>query len=457
MKLQNSWVFVLIIAILLIISGILLLVGKNTIKTIVIEVDGELTTLTTRALTVSEAIKNAGIQLSTQDNITPNMNHIIMNGDQILIHRAKFINLLVDGEARTFLTTEKQISKILDQANISYDGKGRLFINAEEGDVTSFLPQSSIPITIQIQHAVPIIVSDGKSEKLYKTASSTIINALWNTGIIVESSDLLSHPPYTPIQSNLKVSIIRARPIKIKTQSGNMTVKSTASNVGEALAQAGLSLQGLDYSVPNPEAPIPKNNEIQLVRLRDELIIEHIPIQFETEYQPSDDLEIDTRSTIQPGEYGLTARRVRVRYQDGNEISRIIEEEWVAKEPKSRIVGYGTKLVKKITETPDGPIEYWRALRMYAVSYRPKETDNTTASGLPLKKGVAAIDRRYIPFYTRMYIPGYGEAVAADVGGGVIGRMIDLGYSNEDYISWHEWVTVYFLWPPPDNIVWFIP
>jgi 3D (Asp-Asp-Asp) domain-containing protein len=95
---------------------------------------------------------------------------------------------------------------------------------------------------------------------------------------------------------------------------------------------------------------------------------------------------------------------------------------------------------------------------MYAVSYNPTSNGGYgTASGIPLAKGVAAIDNDYILFGTRMYIPGYGIAVAADTGGGVKGRMIDLGYSDDDYVSWHQWVTVYFLWPPPENVPWTIP
>ena len=134
-----------------------------------------------------------------------------------------------------------------------------------------------------------------------------------------------------------------------------------------------------------------------------------------------------------------------------------VESEWVARQPQPRIVGYGTQIVMR-TATVDGiTIEYWRAITMWATSYYPAVTSNTTASGLPLQKGVAAVDIRYIPFYTRMYVPGYGEVIAADTGGGVIGRWIDLGYSNEDYVSWHSYVTVYFLWPPPENIVWIIP
>jgi len=148
---------------------------------------------------------------------------------------------------------------------------------------------------------------------------------------------------------------------------------------------------------------------------------------------------------------------VRIRYEDGVEVSRLVEGQWVARQPQARIIGYGTKVVERTISTPDGPICYWRALTMWATSYHPSTTGSTTASGLPLEKGVAAIDRRYIPFYTRMYIPGYGEAVAADVGGGVVGRMIDLGYSDDDYEAWHQYVTVYFLCPAPASIVWIIP
>ncbi|MGW8144165.1 MAG: 3D domain-containing protein, partial [Anaerolineales bacterium] len=102
--------------------------------------------------------------------------------------------------------------------------------------------------------------------------------------------------------------------------------------------------------------------------------------------------------------------------------------------------------------------KYWRALNMYAISYNVTSNGGYgTATGIPLNKGIAAIDPSYIPYGTRMYVPGYGEALAADTGGGINGRMIDLGYLDENYVSWHEWVTVYFLWPPPENIVWIIP
>jgi 3D (Asp-Asp-Asp) domain-containing protein len=49
-----------------------------------------------------------------------------------------------------------------------------------------------------------------------------------------------------------------------------------------------------------------------------------------------------------------------------------------------------------------------------------------TASGLPCAKGVVAVDPKLIPLGTQMQVPGYGKAVAADVGTAIKGRIIDL-------------------------------
>ena len=49
-----------------------------------------------------------------------------------------------------------------------------------------------------------------------------------------------------------------------------------------------------------------------------------------------------------------------------------------------------------------------------------------TASGLPVGVGVIAVDPSVIPLGTRVFVPGYGPAVAADVGSAIKGNIIDL-------------------------------
>jgi 3D (Asp-Asp-Asp) domain-containing protein len=53
-----------------------------------------------------------------------------------------------------------------------------------------------------------------------------------------------------------------------------------------------------------------------------------------------------------------------------------------------------------------------------------------TATGIPAGWGVAAVDPGVIPLGTQLTIPGYGEAVAADTGGSIVGGRIDLWFPS---------------------------
>lgn len=53
-----------------------------------------------------------------------------------------------------------------------------------------------------------------------------------------------------------------------------------------------------------------------------------------------------------------------------------------------------------------------------------------TASGTRVRHGVIAVDTSVIPLGTRVFIPGYGEAIAEDIGGGVRGNHIDIAFDT---------------------------
>jgi 3D (Asp-Asp-Asp) domain-containing protein len=53
-----------------------------------------------------------------------------------------------------------------------------------------------------------------------------------------------------------------------------------------------------------------------------------------------------------------------------------------------------------------------------------------TATGVPTSPGVVAVDPAVIPLGTHMYVPGYGEGVAADTGSAVKGRTIDVWFES---------------------------
>ena len=66
--------------------------------------------------------------------------------------------------------------------------------------------------------------------------------------------------------------------------------------------------------------------------------------------------------------------------------------------------------------------------RVLTVSATAYALPGYTASGLPVGWGVVAVDPSVIPMGTHMTVPGYGDAVAADVGTAIIGARIDLWF-----------------------------
>jgi 3D (Asp-Asp-Asp) domain-containing protein len=139
-------------------------------------------------------------------------------------------------------------------------------------------------------------------------------------------------------------------------------------------------------------------------------------------------------------------------------VKRVTETESVVRPPQTQVVNTGTKLVSHTTSTDIGNLQYWYSIPMYATSYSPCRSGISgcsygTASGLRAQYGVVAMSKDW--YYAlqgmEVYIPGYGRGVIGDLGGGFPdGRpWIDLGYNENNYQEWSEWVTVYFLGPPP--------
>jgi 3D (Asp-Asp-Asp) domain-containing protein len=80
--------------------------------------------------------------------------------------------------------------------------------------------------------------------------------------------------------------------------------------------------------------------------------------------------------------------------------------------------------------TPASPPQISVGTRSLTVTATGYALGGRTATGLPVGWGVVAVDPSVIPLGTRLTVPGYGEAVAADVGSGVAGATIDLWFPS---------------------------
>lgn len=435
----------------------LIFIALEAHKTVHLRINGETRTVATYALTVGGYLAAEQIPLGQADHLEPPVDHWLRQGDTITIERAVRVRIQDGQDAYSFVSPQRLPANLVSQAGIEIYPGDQIFHNGLAVAADKSLPRAQ-SISLQIKRAQAVRIRADGQDQIIHTTAGTVGQALWHAGITLYAQDHTEPAQDALLEGPVTVNYRPSKELSIVTQEDIVRIRTTEMRVGPALAKAGIALQGLDYSLPKPDAPLPREARIRIVHVEEQVSLETEPLPFETEFQPVPDLELDNQTVVQPGTFGIKARRVRIRMEDGKEVSRQEDAEFIAQEPQPRILGYGTKIVSHTTNTPDGNITYWRALNMYAVSYNPTSAGgNITASGLPLRKGLVAVDPTYIPLGTRLYIPGYGEALAADTGGGVNGRIIDLGYSDHDYVSWHQWVTVYFLWPPPENVVPVIP
>ena len=199
---------------------------------------------------------------------------------------------------------------------------------------------------------------------------------------------------------------------------------------------------------PSPLETLPINQPITTQSAFTEKLEEEIElIAKKTVYEDDPELEAGNEKIIDEGEDGKKTKIIKITYHHGEEYRKeIVSVETTL--PKDKKILRGTKIVWRSMDTPDGQIQYWKKLRVYATHYDSKclGCNEWTAIGFKAGKGVIAVDPRVIPLRTRVYIPGYGVAIAGDTGGAIKGNIIDLGFDDARTAGWSaKFVDIYLL------------
>ena len=214
--------------------------------------------------------------------------------------------------------------------------------------------------------------------------------------------------------------------VTIAADAQERQVATGATCVAEALAENGVALQALDRVSPGLDEPVAKGLKITVTRVAKQVRKERKPIP------PGEIARYDHRVgrpiTLDPGRPGLVEQTVRVHTENGKETHRVVLSSRVVRQPvPGRVVrGRWSRL----------PARGTRMLLMTATAYDPgprscgRFASGWTAVGMRAGKGVVAVDPSVIPLGTKLYIEGYGYAVAGDVGRAIRGRRIDLGFDT---------------------------
>ena len=298
------------------------------------------------------------------------------------------------------------------------------------------------------------IVIDGQRVGI-TTYSKKLNDILENNGITVAEKDKISVALDSKVKDGDIIFIDKAVNVSINVDGKTLSVDSAEGTVKDLLEAEGIMLDEEDRVTPSVDEKLTLGMSIDITRVSRQLLNEVQTIAFETETRNNSDLKQGTEVIVQDGANGERTITTEVVYENGQEVGRRVVEETVSKEPVKKVVDIGTLAVIRPSRGDSGTeYGYNTMLVCTSTAYTSDRGDSgtITATGVSVNRdpngySTVAVDPRVIPLGTKLYIEGYGLAIAADTGGAIIGNKVDVYFNSyEESVNWgRRQVNVYIL------------
>lgn len=266
------------------------------------------------------------------------------------------------------------------------------------------------------------IAADGQTYKVV-TFQASPESVLAEAGVYLNTYDeiRLSKPKLT---NDCTITVLRAVPVFIVTQEEHKVLITAKPTVEEILTSQGYTAPNWK-SVLEPATVVTAGMELRVAAVTEQQVEVEETIAYPLIRQADPKIQAGLEQVEQSGQDGSKRVTYQVRYEDGQEVARTVVNETVIKEPIPAQIRSGSRG----TDASRGlGLRFSRMITMEATAYLPSDGEGhgITYSGIPARYGVVAVDPRVIPLGTRVYVPGYGVALAADTGGAIKGNRIDL-------------------------------
>jgi len=298
-----------------------------------------------------------------------------------------------------------------------------------------------VSLFFALQKPVTIAV-DGKEIQTHVFFSSTVGDVLQSQKVSLGEYDRVEPSLNSQVRKNEEIVVTRAFKVKVIADGDSREIITPPIPVKEAIRLAGVEVGEMDIVKTVPTEVTVPDQEIEIIRVTQEEKVVEEATPFQVERTEDHTLERGLTRTIKPGVEGLARNTIRITYHNGQEVKREVVGSEVIKEPQNKVIAMGT-----ITSVSRGGInlDFREARYMTASAYT--YTGHRTATGQQPAVGMCAVDPSVIPLGTRMYVEGYGYAVAADTGGSIRGNQLDLFMEDKSQcLKWgRRTVKVYIL------------
>lgn len=295
--------------------------------------------------------------------------------------------------------------------------------------------------------------SDGSLTQ-HATGAATVGDFLRERGIAAGASDFVSPDAATPISDRMTIEYRPAVAVTIASASGKRSVVSSAQDVGALLEEQGIRLASTDEVRPSIADAVPANGTVRIIRVLTWQKTEERPIVAQTIHRLDFSMTPGTTKVISKGTPGVREVMVSFVQRDGGSIKAKVLDSHIVRKARPRIVADGVGEFEAFERMASQSLERTSyvaasALHMVATAYTAGcyGCSGITAIGRPAGHGIVAVDPSVIPLGTKLYIPGYGFALAGDTGGAIRGNRIDLGFNSlrDALLFGRREVTVYRL------------
>lgn len=366
-SLRSKQTGVRILSVVLFVSVIAFVLYHGTKTPVMLTADGETTKIYTHATTVDELLTAQNIDYTKYDKVSPSLSTSIDSGMSIEWEQAKEVVISVDENQSKVWTTENVVKNILEEANIE----------VTEHDLVSQSLDTEVGADnkIDIQKAFQLTLVDGKKERQVWSTSTTVANFLKQQEVQLGESDRVEKGLEEVITPNDKIAVVRVEKV---------------TDVVE---------ESVDFAIE-------KKNDSSLLKGKEKVVSE--------------------------GKKGKVERTYSIVKENGKVVSKKLASEKVIKEPKAKVVSVGTKVVTANVSRSSEPKSSGKEFYVTATAYTPNcaGCSGISAAGLNLRANpdmkVIAVDPKVIPLGTKVWVEGYGNAVAADTGGAIKGKKIDV-------------------------------
>ncbi|KLU67419.1 cell wall-binding protein YocH precursor [Desulfosporosinus acididurans] len=310
----------------------------------------------------------------------------------------------------------------------------------------------AVVIIILITRKSVCIIINGNSKNVI-TYKSNVSQVLFSEGVKISPYDKVTPALDSKVTNHSTITVKHAVAVNLTLEGKETTKYSPEDNVKDFLTSQGIVVGSEDKVTPEKEAKLYNGIKIDVVRVEHKTLSSLDTVAYNTIRRPDSSLPNTYEQTVQEGQNGEKQTIFDTIYENGKEISKKIIDEHFTKKPVDKIVVVGTFPSMPVSRGGQ-QIDYKKVIQVKSTAYYAVHGVGSTytSSGRmavrnPDGYSTIAVDPSVIPYGTKVFVEGYGFAVAADTGTAIRGNWIDVFFdTSAEARRWAvKYVKVYIL------------